>query len=108
MSAIFGELQGSIPEISNKTGYVATGDVKYHLGTTFTRELKSGKTLETTVLANPSHLETVDPVVMGRVRCEQHFMKDTKRTKVAPIIIHGDASFAGQGICYEAIQMQSL
>lgn len=55
---------------------MATGDVKYHLGTTFKRELKSGKTLETTVLANPSHLETVDPVVMGRVRCEQHFMKD--------------------------------
>ena len=47
------------------------------------------------VLANPSHLEAVNPVVMGRARADQHFMKDNERVKVCPIIVHGDASFAG-------------
>ena len=60
------------------------------------------------VLANPSHLEAVNPVVMGRCRAEQHFMGDTNGTKVCPIIIHGDAAFAGQGVLYESLQMQNL
>ena len=55
------------------------------------------------VLANPSHLEAVNPVVMGRCRAEQHFMGDTNGTKVCPIIIHGDAAFAGQGVVYESL-----
>jgi 2-oxoglutarate dehydrogenase E1 component len=54
-------------------------------------------------LANPSHLETVDPVVLGRARGEQHFMKDTTGAKVVPILMHGDAAFAGQGVVYETI-----
>lgn len=69
--------------------------MKYHLGTTYTRPYPNGKSLTISVLANPSHLETVDPVVLGRVRGEQHFMKDVNRTKVVPILIHGDAAFSG-------------
>lgn len=74
-----------------------TGDVKYHLGTTYTRDYPNGKQLTIALLANPSHLETVDPVVLGRARGEQHFMKgdELKRKRVVPILIHGDAAFSG-------------
>jgi 2-oxoglutarate dehydrogenase complex dehydrogenase (E1) component-like enzyme len=62
------------------------------------------------MLANPSHLETVNPVVSGRVRAEQHFLggKDEHRKQVVPIQIHGDASFAGQGVVMETLQMEGL
>jgi 2-oxoglutarate dehydrogenase E1 component len=72
-----------------------SGDVKYHLGTTYTKTYPTGQKLTTTVLANPSHLEAVNPVVMGRVRAEQYLMGDTEHAKVCPVIIHGDAAFAG-------------
>jgi len=85
-----------------------SGDVKYHLGTTYKKQQPDGKDLTVSVLANPSHLETVDPVVLGRVRAEQHTMGDQAREKVCPIIVHGDAAFAGQGVVYEAIQMSDL
>lgn len=73
----------------------STGDVKYHLGTQYTRKYPDGKTLQVMVLANPSHLETINPVVMGRTRAEQTLLGDTEGDKVCPIIIHGDAAFAG-------------
>ena len=60
------------------------------------------------MLANPSHLETIDPVVAGRARAEQHLMGDTTGDRVVPIIIHGDAAFAGQGVVYETMQMAHL
>lgn len=64
------------------------------------------------VLANPSHLECVNPVVMGRVRAENHIRNTkgykTDRSKIVPFLIHGDASFAGQGVVYESMQMQNL
>jgi len=62
------------------------------------------------MLANPSHLETVNPVVSGRARAEQHFLggQNVDRKKVVPIQIHGDASFAGQGVVMETLQMQDL
>jgi 2-oxoglutarate dehydrogenase E1 component len=62
------------------------------------------------LLANPSHLEAVNPVVQGRARAEQHFVGTSadKKDAVVPIIIHGDAAFAGQGIVYECLQMQDL
>lgn len=58
-----------------------------------------------TLLANPSHLECVNPVVMGRVRAEQHFLggSDAERRTVVPIIVHGDAAFAGQGVVFESL-----
>lgn len=63
------------------------------------------------ILANPSHLECINPVVMGKVRAEQHYSGQTnlvKRNKIVPILIHGDAAFSGQGVCYETLQMQDL
>lgn len=63
------------------------------------------------ILPNPSHLECINPVVMGKVRAEQHYSghnETIKRKKIAPILIHGDAAFSGQGVCYETIQMQDL
>jgi len=66
------------------------------------------------ILANPSHLECVNPVVMGRVRAEHHSLREDEKTpqfgrdQIVPILIHGDASFAGQGVCYESLQMQDL
>jgi 2-oxoglutarate dehydrogenase E1 component len=84
------------------------GDVKYHWGTQSTKEYPNGKQLTVTLLANPSHLEAVDPVVLGRVRAEQHYMNDQERKKVCPILLHGDAAFAGQGTVYESMQMNGL
>ncbi len=80
-----------------------SGDVKYHLGTTFTKTYPKGNKLTQTVLANPSHLETIDPVVLGRARAEQHMMGDLNGDRVVPFIIHGDAAFAGQGVVYETM-----
>lgn len=85
-----------------------SGDVKYHLGTTYDRERADGKKISITLLANPSHLECVNPVVMGRARAQQHFMLDENRKKVCPIIIHGDAAFSGQGVVYESMNMANL
>ena len=85
-----------------------SGDVKYHLGTTFTKTYPNGHKLTQTVLANPSHLETIDPVVLGRSRAEQHLLGDLEGDRVVPFIIHGDAAFAGQGVVYESIQMVNL
>jgi 2-oxoglutarate dehydrogenase E1 component len=106
---IMAEFQGTIPEAMELTQN--SGDVKYHLGTTLERDYGEGEDktpIKITILANPSHLEAVNPVVHGRTRAEQHFFKEHKRDKVVPIIVHGDAAFAGQGIVYECLQMQDL
>jgi len=92
--------------IQQKNWHENSGDVKYHLGTSYTKEYPNGKHLTVEILANPSHLECVNPVVMGKVRAEQHFSGDdarSKRSKVVPILIHGDASFSGQGVVYESM-----
>jgi 2-oxoglutarate dehydrogenase E1 component len=69
--------------------------------------MEDGKEFTVEILANPSHLECVNPVVMGRVRAENHIMntygETQDRDKVVPILIHGDAAFAGQGVVYESI-----
>lgn len=84
------------------------GDVKYHLGWTANRKTKSGKKININIAPNPSHLETVGAVVQGIVRAKQdsHFKGDLQ--KVLPIVVHGDAAIAGQGIVYEIIQMAQL
>lgn len=105
---IFAEFQGVIPD-ADKSGEgsgsgASAGDVKYHLGTTLHRTYGEKKIpIKITLLANPSHLEAVNPVVMGRARAEQHFVTENKRDVVVPILVHGDAAFAGQGIVYECI-----
>jgi 2-oxoglutarate dehydrogenase E1 component len=86
------------------------GDVKYHLGYATTRIVKpSGREVELRLSANPSHLEIVNPVVMGMTRARQRVRGDTdERSKVVPILIHGDAALAGQGIGQEVLNMSQL
>ena len=85
------------------------GDVKYHLGYRTVRKLASGAQVEIRLAANPSHLEAVDPVVEGTARARQRIRGDTEhRRKVLPLLIHGDAAFAGQGIVAETLNMSQL
>ena len=84
------------------------GDVKYHLGYTTYRKTRAGKEVRITIAPNPSHLEAVNPVVTGiaRARTDRKYLGD--HHKITPILIHGDASVAGQGIIYEVLQMSGL
>ncbi|WP_339610946.1 2-oxoglutarate dehydrogenase E1 component [uncultured Planktosalinus sp.] len=84
------------------------GDVKYHLGWTSNRETQNGKQININIAPNPSHLETVGAVVQGIARAKQdkHYKGDLQ--KVLPIVVHGDAAIAGQGIVYEVVQMAQL
>jgi 2-oxoglutarate dehydrogenase E1 component len=85
------------------------GDVKYHLGYRTVRKLASGAEVEIRLSANPSHLEAVDPIVEGTARARQRIRGDTEhRRKVLPLLIHGDAAFAGQGIVAETLNMSQL
>lgn len=106
LNVIFAEFQGVRPGQEQHTiSSGAGGDVKYHLGTTYRRAYEDGTEIAVTLMPNPSHLEAVNPVVMGRVRAEQHFLggSEEDRKKVVPIIVHGDAAMAGQGIVFETI-----
>jgi 2-oxoglutarate dehydrogenase E1 component len=86
-----------------------SGDVKYHLGMNYQRPTPSGKKVNLSLVANPSHLEAEDPVVLGQTRAIQHFKNDVgKFDKAMGVLLHGDAAFAGQGIVYETIGFQSL
>lgn len=87
---------------------VFDGDVKYHLGWTSDRKTDNGKKINMNIAPNPSHLETVGAVVEGITRAKQdrHFRDDY--SKVLPIVVHGDAAIAGQGIAYEVVQMAQL
>ena len=85
----------------------SAGDVKYHLGASSNREF-DGNLVHISLTDNPSHLEAVDPVVLGQTRAKQFFHKDKKRQKVVPILIHGDAAFAGQGVVAECFAMSGL
>jgi 2-oxoglutarate dehydrogenase E1 component len=95
---IFAEFQGKIAKGQLDDDH-HSGDVKYHLGTVHKRVYPDGKEFIMEILANPSHLECVNPVVMGRVRAENHVLntkgEETERDKLVPILIHGDGSFAG-------------
>ena len=102
--AIFGEFQGGkVEELE-----FGSGDVKYHLGLSEKRKMRNGKTLNISLAANPSHLECVNPVVMGKTRAKQKFTKDADRSKTLSVLIHGDASFSGQGVCFEAMGLNDL
>ena len=84
-----------------------SGDVKYHLGASANREF-DGNLVHVSLTANPSHLEAVNPVVLGQTRAKQDFHKDKDRKQVIPILLHGDAAFAGQGIVAECFAMSGL
>ncbi|MSP24891.1 MAG: 2-oxoglutarate dehydrogenase E1 component [Myxococcales bacterium] len=84
------------------------GDVKYHLGFSNDRVTQHGRRVHLTMTFNPSHLEFVDPVVEGRVRAKQDRAGDTERSRIMPLLIHGDASFVGQGVVAETLNLSGL
>jgi len=100
---IFNEFAGE----SGSSLAESTGDVKYHLGASSNREF-DGNLVHISLTDNPSHLEAVNPVVLGQTRAKQFFHKDAKRKKVIPILIHGDAAFAGQGVVAECFAMSGV
>jgi len=84
------------------------GDVKYHMGATGTFAAANGRELAIHLVSNPSHLEAVDPVAMGRARAKQTRLGETGRQRVVPVLMHGDAAFAGQGIWAETLNMATV
>jgi 2-oxoglutarate dehydrogenase E1 component len=86
----------------------SSGDVKYHLGTSSTRKLANGKSIYLSMSANPSHLEVVNPVVVGKVRSKQRLKNDENRSRVSSVLLHGDAAFAGQGSVAETLSLGDL
>ncbi|MGE4253250.1 MAG: 2-oxoglutarate dehydrogenase E1 component [Parvibaculaceae bacterium] len=103
-SAIFHEFKGGSATPDEVEG---SGDVKYHLGSSADREFDGNK-VHLSLTANPSHLEIVDPVVLGKARAKQDQRGDRERTSVLPLIIHGDAAFAGQGVVAECFGLSGL
>jgi 2-oxoglutarate dehydrogenase E1 component len=101
---IFAEFEGKNYDMDSHFG----GDVKYHLGYSTDVDTKSGNKVHLSLCPNPSHLETVDPIVEGLTRSKIDFKYNGDHAKIAPILIHGDASIAGQGIVYEVLQMEKL
>lgn len=85
-----------------------SGDVKYHLGTQFDRSYPDGRKLHLELLANPSHLEAVNPLVLGKTKAKMYFEGDESGKQSLPMLIHGDAAIAGQGIVYESMQLCGL
>ncbi len=103
-TAIFSEFQGNSSVPNDVLG---SGDVKYHLGTSSDRDF-DGNVIHLSLTANPSHLEFVNPVVIGKVRAKQKQRGDKERTQVLPLLLHGDAAFAGQGITAETLMIAEL
>ncbi|MBM3518794.1 MAG: 2-oxoglutarate dehydrogenase E1 component, partial [Alphaproteobacteria bacterium] len=103
-SAIFAEFEGGAAHADDVQG---SGDVKYHLGTSSDRE-HEGRKIHLSLAANPSHLEAVDPVVLGKARAKQAQRGDGARTAVMALLMHGDAAFAGQGLVAECFGLSEL
>ena len=104
LRAIFNEFQGGSYKPKEVDG---SGDVKYHLGASSDREFDGNK-VHLSLTANPSHLEAVNPVVLGKARAKQEQYDDDTRRSVMPILLHGDAAFAGQGVVAECFGLSGL
>jgi 2-oxoglutarate dehydrogenase E1 component len=102
--AIFNEFRGGSAHPDEVEG---SGDVKYHLGASSDREFDDNR-VHLSLTANPSHLEIVDPVVLGKVRAKQDQREDEQRKEVLPLLLHGDAAFAGQGVVAECLSLSGL
>ena len=100
---IFGEFEDNQPET-----FAGDGDVKYHLGFSADHLTTDEQTIHLSLTPNPSHLEAVNPVVEGRMRAKQRRFKDNNRKLGVPILIHGDAAFAGQGLVAETLNLSQL
>ncbi|MCD6034932.1 MAG: 2-oxoglutarate dehydrogenase component [Rickettsiales bacterium] len=94
-------------ELAHPASMDIAGDVKYHLGKSADRDF-NGNTIHLSLSPNPSHLEAVNPVVVGRVRAKQNQHNDTSRSKVVGVLLHGDAAFAGQGVVAETLSLGDL
>ncbi len=102
-SSLFNEF-----EDDTTLSYSGNDDVKYHLGFSAEVATRSGKKVSLSLAANPSHLESVDPVVVGETYAKQIVASDTEKKRIGAILIHGDASLAGQGVIYETLQLMRL
>ena len=102
--AIFHEFHGGSAHPDDVGG---SGDVKYHLGTSADREF-DGNEVHLSLAANPSHLEAVDPVVLGKARAKQNQRNDAERSQVLSVLLHGDAAFSGQGLVAECFMLSGL
>jgi 2-oxoglutarate dehydrogenase E1 component len=104
IEAILNEFSGGAGDADSPAG-----DVKYHLGANYVRPTPSGKKVALSLVANPSHLEAEDPVVLGKTRAIQHFENDEAAHDTAMgVLLHGDAAFAGQGVVYETMGFHTL
>jgi 2-oxoglutarate dehydrogenase E1 component len=103
-AALFSEFQG---HPANPGDVQGSGDVKYHLGTSTDRDF-DGNVVHMSLTANPSHLEAVNPVVLGKVRAKQRQRGDVSRDQVVGLLMHGDAAFAGQGLVAESLMLSEL
>jgi 2-oxoglutarate dehydrogenase E1 component len=102
-------IEGILHQFAGKTDDgEGGGDVKYHLGANYVRPTPSGKKVALSLVANPSHLEAEDPVVLGKTRALQDFANDKEHTTSMALLMHGDAAFAGQGVVYETMGMYNL
>jgi 2-oxoglutarate dehydrogenase E1 component len=101
---IFHEFEGDVDPNTTQ----GSGDVKYHLGADGIHQTPDGSHMKLTLASNPSHLEAVDPIVEGMVRAKQKLVSDNKRAWVLPVLIHGDAAFAGQGVVAETLNLSQL
>ena len=101
---IFHEFEGDVDPNTTQ----GSGDVKYHLGADGIHQTPDGSHMKLTLASNPSHLEAVDPIVEGMVHAKQKLIADNKRAWVLPVLIHGDAAFAGQGVVAETLNLSQL
>src|SRR5271157_2412067 len=104
LKQIFSEFEGAVDPSSTQ----GSGDVKYHLGANVVRRMENDREIAVSLSPNPSHLEAVDPVVEGIVRPKQDRLSDTERARVIPVLVHGDAAFAGQGVVAETLNLSQL
>ena len=112
LQTIFNEFKGG-PKLKEELGnadssYTGSGDVKYHLGTSFDRPTLRGGQIHLSLVANPSHLEAVNTVVTGKTHAKQFYNKDPNGDKSMAVLLHGDGAFSGQGIVYETLDMSKL
>ena len=101
---LFREFEG----IEDPGDFSSSGDVRYHLGFQTEHSHPDGRTVRVNLVANPSHLESVDPVVEGMARAVQRERGDVERKQIVPLILHGDAAFSGQGIVEETFNLSTL
>jgi 2-oxoglutarate dehydrogenase E1 component len=112
---IFKEFQGTHIDIESYKSqeiedWSNSGDVKYHLGTSYDRTYPDGRQVHLSLVANPSHLEAVNPLVVGKARAKQFYLGNDEEAekKVMPLLLHGDAAFSGQGVVYETMHLSGL